>query len=158
MSNNSFADVLNNFITNFCKIIKKFLLGQYSLLISFWIIYALGTIILSIFVFSRSSIFLLFLLFLFICFSLVGVWNSCKFYIEEKKKSKKSILLGIAVRIWVLIILVFMLRGLILNYDKLRMKGLGNFESLILGVTKGATEDLLNFFYYVFVIIKGLIN
>ena len=145
--------------------LKKFLLGQYSLLISFWVIYALGTIILSIFVFilsifvfSVSSTFLLFLLLLFICLSLVGVWNSCKFYIEEKKKLKKSILLGIVARIWVLIILVFMMQGLILNYDKLRMKGLGNFESLVLGVTKGATQDLLNFFYYVFVVIKALIN
>jgi hypothetical protein len=138
--------------------LKKFLLGQYSLLISFWVIYALGTIILSIFVFSVSSIFLLFLLLLFICLSLVGVWNSCKFYIEEKKKLKKSILFGIIARIWVLIILVFMIQGLILNYDKLKMKGLGNFESLILGVTKGATQDLLNFFYYVPVVIKTLIN
>jgi hypothetical protein len=138
--------------------LKKFLLGQYSLLISFWVIYALGTIILSIFVFSVSSIFLLFLLLLFICLSLVGVWNSCKFYIEEKKKLKKSILLGIIARIWVLIILVFMIQGLILNYDKLRIKGFGKFESLILGVTKGATQDLLNFFYYVSVVTKTLIN
>ena len=51
-----------------------------------------------------------------------------------------------------------MIQGLILNYDKLRMKGLGNFESLVLGVTKGATQDLLNFFYYVFVVTKALIN
>jgi len=138
--------------------LKKFLLGQYSLLISFWVIYALGTIILSIFVFSVSSIFLLFLLLLFFCLFLVGVWNSCKSYIEEKKKLKKSILFGIIARIWVLIILVFMIQGLILNYDKLKMKGLGNFESLILGVTKGATQDLLNFFYYIFVVTKTFIN
>ena len=104
--------------------LKKFLLGQYSLLISFWVIYALGTIILSIFVFilsifvfSVSSTFLLFLLLLFICLSLVGVWNSCKFYIEEKKKLKKSILLGIIARIWVLIILVFKTEQIILFHN-----------------------------------------
>ena len=158
MNNFSFTATLNNLFTKLSVILKKIIFGQYSLLISFWIIYALGTTILSTFVFAVPNRFLLFLLPLFICFSLVGVWNSCKFYIEEKKKLKKSILLGIIARIWVLIILVFMIQGLILNYDKLKMKGLGNFESLILGVTKGATQDLLNFFYYVPVVIKTLIN
>jgi len=158
MNNFSFTATLNNLFTKLSVILKKIIFGQYSLLISFWIIYALGTTILSIVVFSVPNRFLLFLLPLFICFSLVGVWNSCKSYIEEKKKLKKSILFGIIARIWVLIILVFMIQGLILNYDKLRMKGFGKFESLILGVTKGATQDLLNFFYYVPVVTKTLIN
>ena len=153
MSNNSFAGVINNFFNNILSFFKKTIFGHYSLFITFWIIYVLGTAVLSLLAFAlnTSSIFLLFLLFLFILFSNIGIWNSSGLYIQDKKKQKKTFFLGVLARLSVVLIFIFTIKGLFFNFSGIRMKGLSIFESLILGGVKGITQDLLNFIYYIII-------
>lgn len=89
--------------------LKKFLLGQYSLLISFWFVHFSPYIILSLinnffFVGYLDIKFIFFLVLFFIIFSLIGVWNSSRVYIQQKKKNKQSTLFGYLSYAWVIFI------------------------------------------------------
>jgi hypothetical protein len=127
------------------KYLKKILLGEYSLLISFWLIYVLGTTILTIISINFISILLSTLTIFFICISLIGVWNSADFYINEKRKIKKFPFWAYISRAWIIIVIIFIIKSLIFYSPKLLDKGLGNYKSICFSIFKGATQDLLNF-------------
>ena len=124
MSNNSFADVLNNFITNFFKIIKKFLLGQYSLKISLYVHFSIyfGNIgllyVLNLFNFVNFFWIFDFWIFEFIftlVFSMIGLLNSSINYIKEKKIKKQSAVGGYSSIIWIIFLLFMAIKGAIFN-------------------------------------------
>lgn len=96
--------------------LKKFLLGQYSLLISFWLVhfsfYIIFIIIMANFPGYLDIKFIYFFL-LFLIFSLIGVWNSSRVYIQQKKKNKQSTLFGYLSYAWVIILSTFAVVGAI---------------------------------------------
>jgi hypothetical protein len=127
------------------KYFKKILFGEYSLLISFWLIYVLGTTILTIISINFISILLSTLTIFFICISLIGVWNSADFYINEKRKIRKFPFWAYISRAWIIIVIIFIIKSLIFYSPKLLDKGLGNYNSICFSILKGATQDILNF-------------
>jgi len=133
-------------VNNLFTIIKKFILGQYSLSTTFWKVYVLGVVLLTIL--TNTGIYVLALTFLvfFIFICLIGIWKSSGFYLE-KNKNKKSILWGYTARVWVILTLIFMWKGFFFNSEKFQKMGFSDEESVLIAIVTGATEDLLSFFY-----------
>lgn len=97
--------------------IIKFLEGKYSLVYSYWGIGTLGSIIvgLPIYIISEvgvgnlseavSGLILLYMFFyvIFIVITLIGIWRSAGFYINEKNKKGQSAAWAYAARVMVVL-------------------------------------------------------
>jgi len=101
--------------------IKKFLLGQYSLMVTFWYVhfsfYAFCALLVIIFPLpnnpSRQVFYLSSFLFLINIITIIGVWNSSINYIKEKKRNKQRAENGYLSIIWILFLLIIAIKGMI---------------------------------------------
>ena len=99
--------------------LKKFLLGQYSLKISLFVHFGIyfGNIgllfILNLFNFINS--FWIFEFMFTLVFSIIGLLNSSINYIKEKKTKKQSAVGGYVSIIWIIFLLFMTIKGAIFN-------------------------------------------
>jgi hypothetical protein len=99
--------------------LKKFLLGQYSLKISLFVHFGIyfGNIgllfILNLFNFTNS--FWIFEFMFTLVFSIIGLLNSSINYIKEKKTKKQSAVGGYVSIIWIIFLLFMTIKGAIFN-------------------------------------------
>ena len=125
--------------------IKKLLNGDYSLTTCFWKIYIPGTFICILLTNIIHIITALILLILFTIIILIGIWNSSSNSIYNSKE-KRSIYFGYLARGWVILVILFIFKGIIFKTEKYEKMGLGPTTSLLIAISAGATQDILIFF------------
>jgi len=102
--------------------IKKFLLGQYSLVVTFWYVH-FSFYVLSILFFvifpplnypnKQFFFFCIYLFLIILFFTMIGVLNSSINYIKEKKRNKQRAENGYLSIIWILFLLIMGIKGMI---------------------------------------------
>jgi len=115
MNNFSFGTTLNNLFTKLSVILKKIILGQYSLKTSVYVHFCTWFIGIGVLLIFSSFIFFLYFYFLNLIFTMIGLLNSLINYIKEKKRNKQSAENGYLSIVWIIFLLFMMIKGAIFN-------------------------------------------